>query len=129
MRKAYRLETREEDVNEREGIYSTCVLMADFYGEECGDNFEQHPYPLRDSNAIRSKWLEPGNDKYYFGFESRDQLLRWFPAARRCGDEYGDRIVMAVYHVPDVHYVIGSKQVMFVKSRATHVGDIELAHI
>lgn len=102
------------------GVYTTNTYYVGS-GRECidilcgGYDPLHHPTPQSDPK-LKHVWYEmPNSHKFFFGFTSTNQLLRWF-----CADKDGYYKVaelnvfrVAVYEIEDKFVIEGTKQCIF----------------
>lgn len=106
----YRTVYRIEDDAGNGPFQSGCF----FGGFHNGDDFRNPAQEPR----LRRRWYRGDLDRYFCGFQSRDEARRWFPPRFLPSLDGFD---LTTWRVPRRHVAFGRDQVMFDRARATLV--------
>lgn len=106
----YRTVYRIEDAAGN-GPFQSNIFFDGFHN---GDDFRNPPQEPR----LRRRWYRGDLDRYFCGFQSRDEARRWFPP-RFLPDL--DGFDLTIWRVPRRRVAFGRDQVMFDRARATLV--------
>lgn len=115
--KVYRLEYRNEGVFSSGVIYKAMQAMEAKMGLWAADEPNPYRHPSPDNDVLG--WAaHPDMYKFYCGFRSIEQLLRWFDseALRVALNVVG--VEMKVYEVAERDVLSGVMQIMFKKCNA-----------
>lgn len=108
--KIYRLETKSGD-----GVYGAAIFRGITTEDYFGGEGTRHPGPFRDTlfceNEQRKLGCKGFSGRYVFGFNSPEQVLRWFFNRDDLATLESNGIQLSVYECSDV--IEGNTQVAF----------------
>lgn len=139
----FRLENRQD-----QGVYSRgfAFVIAEAAIERGEVEPEQHSGPENDplikdwwegkgkGKKATYEWVHRDRREWYFGFESKEQLLKWFPKSslirlKEMADRANDSMALSIYEVNGRKTKKGETQMLFHLPSARFVERLELSEL
>ena len=120
------------------GIFRSCAIiyqcintMIENYARNKGESyFEFHPLPESDyklQEQLHRKYLKI--NRCVFGFETKEQILSWFPSQKVKNYINKERFYVYIYEVDVFDCAIGNTQVCFLKNKSRQVGRLSILEL